>query len=670
VTPRRHPQNGSVVLVVLCFLAVLGIGLAGYLAVSNQSMRLSNRSYVKEISGHLAEMGFEEALRALNNQNFADWTSGTMPNQTSANWTLSGATASCTITLPAAKYGNTGVTGSIKLRVDCYTASVWDPATPYTTNDTVWFRGVWFQCKLAHTNQSPPNSTYWASAPAAWSADANYNLNDFVVVNDTAYRCLRPHINHAPPNTTCWSAGTAVAKWSSSTGYAVDAVALLGGTAYRCIAGNTNQTPPNTAYWASAPGVYAEGRATLPDSSGTTIRTQLHATLALAAPFPNAAAATSTLTFSTGGRVDSANSTLALAWPWSGTTNYDVGDNVLWGAALYRCIAAHTNHSPPNASYWDTDPYGFSAVVAGGNTSGTAVSLTNTAVSGYVAAPSATTSPYAPLLTYGTSPAATVKGPTSPNTPNVDLSRISRSPFIPQFDVATWNAGTDYNLNDVVRSGSYLYVGKLAPNVNNAPPNATYWTASVALPATPPVGPLTLGTIGATKASNYYVGSDLLLDTGDTLTIRGPVVLDIQGQLYIRNGGQIVITSTGSAEIHVSGRFSVGSSVVPANGIINQTNDPKKMLLVGTVTSSALPNRYSATSPYSGVIYLPDLTGTLDIQTEIYGAVSAQNVNFSTPALLHYDTALRTATFHSLERPFLLSGWRELVDPAEKITLP
>ena len=657
------------VLVVLCFLAVLGIGLAGYLAISNQSMRLSNRSYVKEVSVHLAEMGFEEALRALNNQNFVDWTSGTSPNQTIADWTLTGTTGTCTITLPAAKYGASGVTGAVKLRVDGYTASAWDPAAAYAANDMVWFRGVWFQCKLAHTNQSPPNAGFWTSAPATWSADANYNTNDLVLVDDTAYRCQRPHINHAPPNTTCWSAGTAVTNWSASTGYSVDAVVMFGGTAYRCVAGNTNQSPPNPAYWAGAPGVYAEGIATLPDNTGTTIRTQLHATLALASPFPNAAAATSTLTFSNGGRVDSINSTLTLGLPWSGLTNYDVGDNVTVGGVIYRCIANHTNHAPPNASYWTTNPYGYSAVLAGGNVAGAAVNLTNTAVSGYVAAPSSATSPYSPLFTYGTSPAATVKGPTSPNFPSIDLRRISRSPFFSQFDVAAWNAGTSYELNDVVRSGSYLYVSKQAPNLNNAPPNAIYWAASVSVPATPPVN-LTLGTSGATLASNYFVGSDLLLDSGDNITIRGPVVLDIQGQLYIRNDGQIVITSTGSAEIHVSGRFSVGSTFAPANGIINQSNDPKKLLLVGTGTSSALPNRYAATSPYIGVIYMPNLTGTLDIKNEIFGAVSAQNINFSTPALLHYDTALRSATFHSLERPFLLSGWRELVDPAEKVTLP
>ena len=41
-------------------------------------------------------------------------------------------------------------------------------------------------------------------------------------------------------------------------------------------------------------------------------------------------------------------------------------------------------------------------------------------------------------------------------------------------------------------------------------------------------------------------------------------------------------------------------------------------------------------------------------------------------ATLHYDTALRTAgkigTF--IDGPFLISEWRELTDPAERVVLP
>lgn len=37
---------------------------------------------------------------------------------------------------------------------------------------------------------------------------------------------------------------------------------------------------------------------------------------------------------------------------WSGATAYVIGDQVLVGGIVYYCILAHTNHTPPNVTYW------------------------------------------------------------------------------------------------------------------------------------------------------------------------------------------------------------------------------------------------------------------------------------------------------------------------------
>lgn len=37
---------------------------------------------------------------------------------------------------------------------------------------------------------------------------------------------------------------------------------------------------------------------------------------------------------------------------WSGATTYQVGDLVLSASVIYACILSHTNHVPPNATYW------------------------------------------------------------------------------------------------------------------------------------------------------------------------------------------------------------------------------------------------------------------------------------------------------------------------------
>ena len=132
----RDPQRGSLILVALCFVAVLGIALASYLAVSNQSMKLSNRSFQTGVSEQLAEMGLERGLLALNTN---DW----------SGWTINGTTATQTITFASTKYGSVGITGSFDIRVDNYNANfqsaTWSSTTSYRINDLVGYNGLWYR---------------------------------------------------------------------------------------------------------------------------------------------------------------------------------------------------------------------------------------------------------------------------------------------------------------------------------------------------------------------------------------------------------------------------------------------------------------------------------------------------------------------------------------------
>ncbi len=598
----RH--RGSITLVVLCFVAVLGIGLAGYLAVTNQSMKLSNRSYVSGVSEQLAESGLEQALRSFN-QN--DW----------SGWTISGTTAKRTVTFPNTKYGSSGLTGSFNLRVDHYGATVWNANGSYNTTSVVWYRGIWFQCIQAHSPPSyhtPPNATYWTSAPAAWSSSANYNVSDIALVGGLRYVCSTAHSNQAPPNATYWSAGSSVAIWNSATSYAVNDVALVGGTAYRCIVPNSNQTPPNATYWISAPVIYAEGVGVLPDIGSTTIKTQLHATIAVAPLFPNAVAASSALSLNSGGVVDSYNAVLGT----------------------YNQTTAPFSFGSPNV--------GYSAVLAGG----TAVTVTSTTISGYVAAPSASTSPYAPLATFGTSPAATVKGASSPASPNVDLTRVSRSPFIPQFGIVAPSAN-DTLAN--VGQGSGTFLNQSA----------------------------TLGTPGATTPSIYnitatydtgwpYPGLDLWANY-HILNINGPVILNVTGLVRVYYGS-LIISGTPSDNASLKIIFTGDLQLYNTGTVDNRTKLPERLAIYGTTSLTSPYLNQNPAKPFYGVIYLPNARFTLQGSQDIYGAFSAKNITFANSPRLHYDTSLRTTTFSGVDAPYMISEWRQLTDPAEKVTLP
>lgn len=613
----RYSQKGSLILLVMCLLAVLGIALAGYLAVSNQSMLLSNRAYATDVSRHLAEMGLERALRSYQANTFS-------------SWTLSGNTAKETLTISSSpslptSYGNSGIVPRVNIRVDNYRttnkAVPWSALTTYAVNDYVWYQGVWYICKSAPpANQDPSNTTYWTAAPAPWSATANYRPGNIAVFGGSAYRCILANVNSTPPNSTYWTS-YAAATWSSATTYSVDDVVFFGGLSYRCISASTANSPPNTSYWLSAPVIYSEGVVTLPDSAGTTIKTQLRALVEPAALFSNALGATTYTNLASNGTVDSYNSVLGT---------------------YASQVATATN---------------YSAVLAGGNTSSTAVSIGTTTVKGYVAAPGASTSPYDPR--WNSVGGASLTGSAATG---VDLSRVSRSPYVPQFDVLAVTGGTNIN-----------GTGYLAD------------------------GPTTLGSAGATSPAIFnilgtYDSGTLTLrsglyldDSADILTIDGPVILNVTGTLRTNNG-RIIISSTGSLEVYFTGALYVGNQTSTGGGIINQspssTNpDPKKVLLVGTNSSNTSGiNYFWSALDFHGLIYMPnayvhmwnDPSWPDYASTQRYGAINAKNIYFNHAANLHYDTSLRTAgavgTF--IDRPYLISEWRELTDPTEKVTMP
>lgn len=625
--PPRSPaggRRGAVTLVVLTFLAVLGLGLAGYLATSNQAMRLSNRTYARSVSRQLAEMGLERALWAVNRN---DW----------SGWTLSGTEATRTLAFPDTKYGTSGLTGTIQLRAEHYDAARWDAGTAYAVGASAYLEGVWFFCRQAHSNQPPPNDDYWISAPQAWSPDTNYHAGDIALLGGQRYLCTAAHIDRPPPDASSWDAGQPVGLWSNAAIYAVDDVVLHQGATYRCRVPHSNQTPPNDAFWVSGPSLVTEGVAILPGLGTPTLRTQLRAAFAPAPPFPNAVAAEqlTNLSSSTAGVIDSYNS--------------------------------------PTGAYGGVN-VGSRAVLAGGNTGSTAVQVVNSRVNGYVAAPSAATSPYAPRVSFGSNAIVTNLAAPAVPAPKVDLGRVSRTPFIPNFRLNDWQAGVGCRVNDLVRSGSNWYVCKVA-HTDQSPPNATYWTASTALTLVNDANN-TLGTAGATTPEIRHInGSVNLNNSSDVLTINGPVVLVVNGSL-LTQGGRIVISATGSATIIFSGQLYIGTSTANT-GIDNQTLDPRRLLLIGTNTvNGSSYNYYWATLDFHGVLYLPDAylhlwnSGSAYNNTDRFGAFAAKNVYFNHAAKLHYDTALRTATFPGLEAPAILTQWRELTDPAERIVFP
>jgi hypothetical protein len=195
----------------------------------------------------------------------------------------------------------------------------WSNAVAYVQNDAVSRLGTSYICIADHTNQQPPNATYWnvlaekgdtgaqglqgiqgeqgeqgiqgpqgnqgiqgiqgEQGPGflwrgAWGAATAYAVDDVVENGGSSYVCIQAHTNQAPPNMTYWelmaqkgNTGTTGdtgpqgnpgadglditwrGAWDSGTAYAVNDAVSLNGSSYICILGHTNQTPPNVTYW-------------------------------------------------------------------------------------------------------------------------------------------------------------------------------------------------------------------------------------------------------------------------------------------------------------------------------------------------------------------------------------------------------------------------------------
>ncbi len=500
---------------------------------------------------------------------------------------------------------------------------LWNSSLAYSIGDVVYRNSSWYRCIRAHTTSQAPPSAYWTDAPlqsAAWNPGRQYSQNDTIFYNGVWYlSLLSNNYGQNPATATSWWVGTTNSsyQWDSSTSYAVNNYRHYGGVWYRCLAAGSNKTPNNTGYWTAswaqssgvttgAPVIYSEGIATPP--SGPAIITQLRATAGPAPLLPNAAAATSTLRLGAGGTVDSYDGSVTTINTAGNLTSYS-----------YNQTTSPFSSAPGSN-------LGYSAVLAGRSTTGNAVDISSSTVKGYLAAPSVSYSTSASLRQPD---GVTVTSP-APSAAGVDLTRISRSPYIPI-------------------SGIFAVPG----GIPIPTPNSTI-----------------LGMPGGTTPSVYYFTGNLSLNSATrNLTIIGPVILYVSGNLILSSnaGAAITIAATGSLRLVVGRDFRVES---PSAGFRNLTYDSKRLTVNLARVGSDTFNFTSTTNPFYGTIYLPDSSSTFTFGNgvNIYGALSAQNITLSGSASIHFDTSLRHVPLGGTDSPYVINDWREL-GAAERASL-
>lgn len=503
----------------------------------------------------------------------------------------------------------------------------WLSGVNYNVGDSVFYGSTsqWYRCLKAHQSSgsiTPANSVYWSNAPLLsndWDRGKQYTQNDTVRYNGVWYLSLQnTNVGQNPATAASWWIGATTSSssytWNPTTNYSTGSYRCYGGVWYLCTASNTGVSPNDTGYWKAlgAPVVYAEASVAIANNPDQ--QTQLRAPIAPAPLFPNAIAATTSLNANSGGTIDSYDSTLGAPSPSQYSSQ----------------VGTSTN---------------YSAVVAAGSTTGTAITLTSPTISGYLAAPSSLSAPYAPLMALGTS--TIVKGSAPTPSPKVNVTRVSRSPSIPQYDT--------------------LPVGGLASKWSSVPKGTMLGLGTT----------INIGTPGSSVPARYYHNGNLTIgnSTVTTLNINGPVILYINGNLSITASGsvgQVNLNPSGSAEIHVAGAFQADA---PGNGIVSTTYDPKTLIIICDTTASTNHFYSEGINPLYGVIYapytaLPSGYFNDNNNANIYGAVSARKVTYSGANMnVHYDTSLRYATFGGVDQPYAATEWRQL-PVAEKATMP
>jgi hypothetical protein len=124
--------------------------------------------------------------------------------------------------------------------------NTWNSGTTYAVNDCISSGGSTWICILSHTNQVPPNATYWNMVvdgfhwKGTWNSGTAYIVNDVVSLSGTTYICILGNTNNTPPNATYWTVFVATTPAGSTTQVQYNNAGAIAGTANLTIASDSN----------------------------------------------------------------------------------------------------------------------------------------------------------------------------------------------------------------------------------------------------------------------------------------------------------------------------------------------------------------------------------------------------------------------------------------------
>lgn len=209
----------------------------------------------------------------------------------------------------------------------------------------------------------------------------------------------------------------------------------------------------------------------------------------------------------------------------------------------------------------------------------------------------------------------------------------------------------------------------------NVDPNrvSTQFSANfdpVTAPSTTVANIGTINTVGSygTAGAKTTIVCDLITLSGkdEIITFVGDVTLIIkaaEGTQAIKissNGSGIKIDTKSTLTIYTAGDIDL-----TGQGIINTDGAPKALLINGTSTSTSIDQdiKIAGGGTFSGAIYAPNGSVTINGDGSMSGSIVAEDITLTGNANFHYDESLGNM---STGNPFRVSKWKELTTATER----
>lgn len=151
----------------------------------------------------------------------------------------------------------------------------------------------------------------------------------------------------------------------------------------------------------------------------------------------------------------------------------------------------------------------------------------------------------------------------------------------------------------------------------------------------------------------------IALGNGEIITINGPVVLYVIGDITLDNSAEIQIVDANTNPDAFLVIYLGGNLVCKNGGFINNlTQDTTKCKIYGLDTCTSI--LFMTASVFYGAIYAPNADVQLNNKVEYYGAVVASSFIQNVDAGFHYDAALRDVAVNDEAVRFVVKHWSEL----------